>query len=156
MAKEIERKYLVNKRKWSKVKSKVHTSETLVQGYLSKAPTHNVRVRISSNNYARLTIKGKAQGITRDEFEYKIPLEDAEQLIKMCDGSITKIRHWIQVGDHLWTIDEFKGINRGLLLAEVEFASEDEKFEMPEWVGEEVTYDKRYSNSYLSKHKVTT
>lgn len=156
MAKEIERKFIVDPKIWNttKVQKQIHDSEKLKQGYLSRAISHSVRVRISSNNYAKLTIKGKQQGYTRDEFEYTIPVNDAKQLMKRCECVFKKVRHWIQVGDHLWSVDEFKGLNQGLFLAEIEISREDEKFEMPKWVMREVTHDKRFTNTYLATHQL--
>lgn len=155
MAKEIERKFLVDKKLWQYVTCHIHTSEKLVQGYLSKKPT-TVRVRTSSNKYAVLTIKGKTEGFTCDEFEYPIPVDEARELLEICSEVIVKTRHWIQVGEHLWSVDDFQDRNRGLLLAEIELKSEDEEILMPAWVRKEVTYDKRYKNTYLATHKVPT
>lgn len=154
MAAEIERKYLVDRARWKASKRSIHSSHTITQGYLSKASTHNVRIRILDNS-AVITIKGKKQGITRPEFEYSIPVKDAKVLLQMCDQPLThKIRHYIQIGAHLWSVDEFKGLNKGLLLAEVELGKETEKFVAPDWILDEVTHDRRYSNTYLSTHKI--
>lgn len=170
MALEIERKFLVDKHEWKKAKQYVAEREEIIQGYLSHSPLCSTRVRLytpmtrddnTSVQYAKITIKSKARGITRDEFEYNIPPYDGEQLIKMCDGLVKKTRHWLRVykdGEvndcNLWSVDVFKGINRGLILAEIELESEDEEFDIPDWVAREVTHDKRFSNRYLSKHKV--
>lgn len=154
--KEIERKYLVDKALWKKAKVNIDWTDTLHQGYLSKAPSHNVRVRIGIKK-AELTIKGKMVGITRPEFNYTIPMDDAHQLLTLCDKPIVKkYRHYIQVGKHTWVVDQFFGLNKGLLLAEIELNSEAEKFEMPNWVTREVTHDKRYTNTYIGNHKVPT
>lgn len=151
---EIERKFLVPKALWAKVKKDVHWTDTLSQGYLSKAPSHNVRIRVGTIE-AELTIKGRMVGITRPEFNYKIPLDDGKQLLQLCDKPLVKKhRHYIQVGKHLWIVDEFLGMNKGLLMAEVELKKETEKFVMPDWVDKEVTHDKRYTNTYIASHKV--
>jgi len=153
MAKEIERKFLVDKKAWRQAKDNIVRSYVMTQGYLSKAPTHNVRVRVYPHK-AELTIKGKMVGITRPEFNYEIPVSDGDELLKMCDTTVKKTRHFIQIGDHTWTVDEFFGVNKGLLLAEIELSAENEKFELPGWISMEVTYDRRYTNAYLTAHKV--
>ncbi|HRS53401.1 MAG TPA: CYTH domain-containing protein [Bacteroidales bacterium] len=142
---EIERKFLVDCQKWLLLDKP--KSIKIIQGYISK----NVRVRITDNK-AMLTIKGKRKGISRLEFEYVIPLEDAELLIKeFTKQQIFKKRFKIFYEDHLWEIDEFEGENEGLILAEVELEDKNEYFKKPSWVSEEVTYDKRYYNVYLAK-----
>jgi adenylate cyclase len=151
---EIERKFLVDKKLWTKTKSNVRWSDTLVQGYLSKAPTHNVRVRVGTKK-AEITIKGKKVGITRYEFNCDISIKDGNELLKLCDSKpIKKFRHYINIGNHLWTVDEFFGANKGLLLAEIELLEENELFEMPDWATTEVTHDRRYTNAYLTSHKI--
>lgn len=153
MAREIERRYLVNKRLWKQALCQVHDIEKLTQGYLCKKPT--VRIRLSSNNFAWLTVKGEPTEFTRDEFEYDISTTDAEQMLSMCDKLLEKTRHWIQTPDtRLWSVDEFAGLNKGLLLAEVELCDAEQDVLSPPWVLKEVTYDERYTNTYIIDHKV--
>jgi len=111
-----------------------------------------VRLRVQGDR-AWLTIKGKTHGASRTEFEYPIPTADAHAMLEeMCpQGVIDKTRYRIQVGEHVWEVDEFHGDNQGLVVAEVELDSEDQPFERPPWLGEEVTDDPRYYNSALSR-----
>jgi len=155
MAKEIERKYLIDPRSWKKVKGTVDRSFEIIQGYLSKSQIHNIRIRITHDS-AVITIKSKAHNITRDEFEYKIPHADALQMLSMCSKPlIEKTRYIITHEGHEWSVDQFNsGPNEGLLMAEIELESEDEEFVTPRWAGREVTHDKRYTNSYISSHEV--
>jgi adenylate cyclase len=124
-----------------------------LQGYMLSTPT--VRVRVSNANSwnakAWITIKGGKQGISRAEFEYEIPPEDGLELLKMCSVALVKTRRLVQVGDHTWEVDEFRGSHAGLWLAEIELDSEDEEFVMPAWVTREVTHDPNYTNSALAK-----
>ena len=126
--------------------------ERLTQGYLSHDPRATVRLRVQGDR-AWLTIKGKTHGASRSEFEYPIPTADAHAMLKeMCpQGVIDKTRYRIQVGEHVWEVDEFHGDTQGLVVAEVELDSEDQPFERPPWLGEEVTDDPRYYNSALSR-----
>ena len=126
--------------------------ERLTQGYLSHDPRATVRLRVQGDR-AWLTIKGKTQGASRTEFEYPIPTADAHAMLEeMCpEGVIDKTRYRIKVGEHVWEVDEFHGDNQGLVVAEVELDSEDQPFERPPWLGEEVTDDPRYYNSALSR-----
>ena len=126
--------------------------ERLTQGYLSHDPRATVRLRVQGD-HAWLTIKGKTHGASRSEFEYPIPTADAHAMLEeMCpQGVIDKTRYRIQVGEHVWEVDEFHGDNQGLVVAEVELDSEDQPFERPPWLGEEVTDDPRYYNSALSR-----
>ncbi|QVL44033.1 MAG: CYTH domain-containing protein [Alcanivorax sp.] len=126
--------------------------ERLIQGYLSHDPRATVRLRVQGDN-AWLTIKGKTHGASRSEFEYPIPTADAHAMLdEMCpEGVIDKTRYRIKVGEHVWEVDEFHGDNQGLVVAEVELDSEDQPFERPPWLGEEVTGDPRYYNSALSR-----
>lgn len=144
---EIERKFLVDK---SKLRGLRYASEEqIAQGYLSTHPT--VRVRIKGER-AFLTIKSLTVGIMRQEFEYEIPVADAEQLLKMCGRRVLKkYRRTIEYGGHVWEIDFFAGRHAGLILAEVELASPDESVDLPEWVAQEVSGDARYFNSNLVK-----
>ena len=148
MAQEIERKFLVN----GDFKSFASQYFRVVQGYLSSVPERTVRVRTKGEK-GYLTIKGKGNvsGMSRYEWEKEIPLEDAMELLQLCEpGIIDKTRYLIEVKTHIFEVDEFHGENEGLVLAEVELSSEDEKFDRPEWLGKEVTGDERYYNAYLS------
>jgi adenylate cyclase len=150
MAVEIERKFLVKSDSWrSQVESEAH----LMQGYLSSGGKATVRVRIKGDA-AYLTIKGATTGISRSEYEYLIPVADAQAMMQELAlyPAIDKTRYRVRCGKHLWDLDLFAGENEGLVMAEVELGSEDETFEMPEWAGEEVSGDRRYYNSYLSRH----
>lgn len=145
MATEIERKFLVLGDAW-----RTGSGTRICQGYLNRDKTRTVRVRIAGEQ-AYLTVKGATQGNTRAEFEYEIPVQDAEQLLTLCDGpTIDKVRRKITHGDHVWEVDEFLGLNAGLVVAEIELASEDEAFAKPAWVGREVSDDARYFNSQLA------
>ena len=144
MVKEIERKFLVASNKWSKTNGTLYR-----QGYLSSHPERVVRVRMAGRQ-AFLTIKGKTEGYSRLEFEYEIPLKDVEVLLTLCEKPlIEKTRYQISYERHTWEIDEFHGVNNGLVLAEIELSSENEYFTRPEWLGKEVTKDTRYYNSNL-------
>ena len=148
MAVEIERKFRTNGVDFLANQE----GERLIQGYLSHDPRATVRLRVQGDR-AWLTIKGKTHGASRSEFEYPIPTADAHAMLKeMCpEGVIDKTRYRIRVGEHVWEVDEFHGDNRGLVVAEVELDSEDQPFERPPWLGEEVTGDPRYYNSALSR-----
>lgn len=146
MAKEIERKFLVDTAKLPALpKGKV-----LKQGYVPTGGSATVRVRIS-NDQAFLTLKGKATGLTRSEFEYPVPLKDAQNILhELCSRPfIEKTRYLIPYGGHTWELDIFEGDNKGLVIAEIELESEDEIFERPVWVTKEVSDDTRYRNSNL-------
>lgn len=145
MAQEIERKFLLCGDDWRNA-----PAISIRQGYLSRDAARTVRVRTSGDN-AWLTIKGKSKGAVRAEFEYAIPLADANALLALCERPlIEKNRHIIEYAGMTWEIDEFFGENRGLIVAEIELESEDQVFERPHWIGEEVTDDPRYYNSQLS------
>lgn len=148
---EIERKFLVNS---SAFMMEAVKHNRIVQGYLSSVPERTVRVRIKGDN-GYLTIKGQsnASGMSRMEWEKEIVVEEAEQLLQLCEkGIIDKTRYEVIVGIHVFEVDVFGGENEGLILAEIELTSENEIFENPDWLGKEVTQDKRYYNSYLSKN----
>jgi len=150
MGVEIERKFLVNLAEWQLVEKPYGNS--LRQGYMIKVPEKTVRIRIA-NQQSFITIKGKTQGATRAEFEYEIPRNEAEQLIAgFCEDVISKIRYDMEYAGKIWEVDVFFGDNAGLIVAEIELNSEDEDFELPPWVGQEVTSDARYYNSNLSVH----
>lgn len=153
MATEIERKFLVS----GDFSKEVYSSQRIVQGYICSQPGRTVRIRIRGEE-GYLTIKGPSdeKGLSRYEFEQQISLTDAEQLLCLCEpGAIDKIRHLVHVGKHVWEVDVFYGANEGLIVAEVELVSEDESFEKPAWLGEEVTGDRRYYNSMLTKNPYT-
>ena len=127
------------------------------KGYISSARGRTVRVRIR-NGKGYLTIKGAsdASGLSRYEWEKEIPLNEAEELMKLCEpGVIDKTRYLVRSGRHTFEVDEFYGENEGLVVAEVELTSEDEAFEKPDFIGREVTDDVRYYNSQLMKHPYT-
>jgi adenylate cyclase len=147
---EIERKFLVSQQALSEVEATHQVA--LRQGYLSSEPGRTVRVRLQ-NDQGYLTIKGRARGFARPEFEYPIPREDAEALLELCPRPlIEKWRHYVEYAGKVWEVDEFFGDNMGLVVAELELEHEDEAFERPPWVGEEVTMDPRYHNSRLAQH----
>jgi CYTH domain-containing protein len=144
---EIERKFLVRDHSVLAIVSGVRIS----QGYLSFDPDRTVRVRVAEDG-AWLTIKGRGKGISRAEFEYAIPVEEARQLLEFCTGSVVdKTRHKIHHAGHLWEVDVFHGDNDGLIVAEVELDSEEESVELPEWIGAEVSDDPRYFNAKLAR-----
>ncbi|MEO5715273.1 MAG: CYTH domain-containing protein [Luteolibacter sp.] len=148
MPAEIERKFLVADDSWRDGMPGVR----IAQGYLSQDPERTVRVRLAGKK-AWITIKGRTQGITRAEFEYAIPPEEARELLAMCPPSvIDKTRHEIRHGGHVWEVDVFHGENDGLVVAEVELSDENETPEMPAWLGTEVSDDARYFNSHLARH----
>ena len=148
MGKEIERKYLLKNNNW---RSLVSESYSIEQGYLNTDPEKTVRVRIKDNK-GILTIKGKNKGISRLEFEYPIPLEDAKELINLCTKPLLiKTRNLVALDNQLWEIDEFGGYHKGLILAEIELSSEEEIVKLPDWIGKEVSNDPRYYNSNLSQ-----
>jgi adenylate cyclase len=147
MATEIERKFLVEGVNWRQ-----SDSVRLSQCYLNRDKHRTVRIRIAGNN-AFLTVKSVTQGATRMEFEYEIPVADAEQMLRFSDGPvIEKIRHRIVHDGFKWEVDEFLGDNAGLVIAEIELISEDQPFSRPPWLGREVTHDSRFYNSNLAAH----
>ena len=150
MATEIEKKFLL--------KEGVRPSGTAMkccQGFLSRAKERTVRVR-TVNDKGYLTIKGIAVGASRPEFEYEIPYQDALELLDICEKPlIEKNRYRVEEGGVVWEIDEFFAENKGLIIAELELESENQEFEKPDWVGEEVTGDPRYYNANLIKNPYT-
>lgn len=152
---EIERKFRVTGTAFT---GEAYSAQRIVQGYICSAPGRTVRVRIRGEK-GYLTIKGPSdeKGLSRYEFEQEIPLPDAEQLLTLCEpGVIDKTRYLVRVGRHVFEVDVFRGENEGLVIAEVELGAEDEPFERPAWLGEEVSGDRRYYNSMLAKHPYTT
>ncbi len=150
MALEIEHKFLLANDDW---RDEVSHSVHYKQGYLSSQPTSSVRVRISDSQ-AWLNIKSATIGNHRQEFEYEIPVSDANTILDdLCHKPlIEKMRHFVQRGQHIWEIDEFMGDNAGLIVAEIELSELEEAFAKPNWVGAEVTADLRYYNNNLVKH----
>ena len=146
MGVEIERKFLLANDDWRGL-----GQPTLMrQGYLCADPERTVRVRIEGER-AVITIKSKATGASRGEWEYDIPVSDAAELLAgLCEQPLVeKTRHRIEHAGHVWEVDEFMGGNAGLVVAEIELDAEDEAFDRPDWIGVEVTGDKRYYNSSL-------
>lgn len=154
MAIEIERKFLV---KGTSYKTAAFSSYEIRQGYISNENGRSVRVRITDKE-AVLTIKGPSdnRGMSRYEWNHQISLEDALELFELKqNGAIEKRRYLVHSGPHVFEVDEFYGENEGLVIAEVELASEDEVFEKPSFIGAEVTGDHRYYNAYLTEHPFT-
>ncbi|WP_396152112.1 CYTH domain-containing protein [Flavobacterium sp.] len=148
---EIERKFLVLSNVF---KSEAFQQNRIVQGYLSSNPERTVRVRVKGDK-GFLTVKGKGNesGLSRLEWEKEITVDEAEQLLSICEkGVIDKIRYEIKMGIHVYEVDVFSGENEGLIIAEIELTSESESFEKPDWLGQEVTNDEKYYNAYLSKN----
>ncbi len=147
MGVEIERKFLVRDDGW---RSGVTERRIVRQGYLAIDDTTTVRVRIAGDE-AWITIKGKAEGLRRAEFEYAIPVSEADELMELCRGRVVeKVRHIVPQTPHFWEIDVFGGGNAGLVVAEIELNSEDEAVELPTWIGKEVSDDSRYLNACLA------
>ena len=154
MSQEIERKFLVV----GEYKTQAFAQSRIIQGYISSARGRTVRVRMRDGK-GYLTIKGasNASGTSRYEWEKEIPLEEAEELMKLCEpGIIDKTRYLVRSGAHVFEVDEFYGENEGLTVAEVELGSEEEAFVKPDFIGVEVTGDIRYYNSQLMKNPYTT
>ena len=154
MPQEIERKFLET----GEYKSQAYAQSRIVQGYISSARGRTVRIRIRDGK-GYLTIKGasNASGTSRYEWEKEIPLDEAQDLMKLCEpGIIDKTRYLVRSGHHTFEVDEFYGENEGLTVAEVELASEDEPFVKPAFIGKEVTGDVRYYNSQLRMRPFTT
>lgn len=154
MPTETEHKYLVDKKLWKQIKS--DNRVVIRQGYLSTDPDKTIRVRTSGEK-GFITIKGKTVGATRPEFEYEIPLSEANQLINdFCKNIVEKTRHYVNYENKTWEVDVFEGLNSGLIVAEIELESEDELYARPDWVGLNVTTDNRYANSNLSVKPYST
>lgn len=147
---EIERKFLVK----GDFKSVAYAHSRIMQGYICSGGGRTVRVRIRGDK-GYLTIKGPSDkaGLARYEFETEIPVTDASDLMRLCEpGIIDKTRYLVRSGAHVFEVDEFYGDNEGLVIAEVELGAEDEAFEKPDFIGREVTGDRRYYNSHLRRN----
>ncbi|WP_026836761.1 CYTH domain-containing protein [Gillisia sp. JM1] len=145
---EIERKFLVTSDKY---KTEAFKSSEIKQGYLNSHPERTTRIRIQDKK-AFITIKGKSSesGLSRFEWEKEIPVEEALELLKLCEpGAIEKVRYLVKSKEFTFEIDEFSGSNQGLVIAEIELLSEEDIFEKPNWLGEEVTGNNNYYNSQL-------
>lgn len=150
MGKEIERKFLINLAEWEKVSKPIGVH--FRQGYILTQPEKTIRVR-TTNTSGWLTIKGISIGASRSEYEYEIPLIEAEELLdNFSESELEKLRYKITYSGKIWEVDEFLGDNLGLFVAEIELTAEDEEFELPTWVAEEVTHEKKYYNSILTKN----
>ena len=150
MAQEIEKKFLVA----GEFKESAKKATRITQGYLSSVPERTVRVRVKGEK-GYITVKGigNDSGASRFEWEKEIPVEDAQELLKICEpGVIDKTRYLVDCDGHTFEVDEFYGDNEGLVVAEVELSDENEAFTRPSWLGEEVTGDKKYYNSMLMKN----
>ncbi len=142
---EIERKFLVTGDEWRE-----YPATRYVQGYLNRDKKRTIRVRIGDKS-AFLTIKGPTVGASRHEFEYPIPVNDAQSILELCEQPLVeKYRRNVPFGGFTWEVDEFLGANAGLVVAEIELEAVDQPFEKPDWIGQEVTEDSRYYNSNLS------
>jgi len=150
---EIERKFLVEGNQWKSLAIGIYYR----QGYLVRDPDTTVRVRIAGSS-GFLTIKGRVDHLARPEFEYDIPIDEAREMLDLWCGQqvIEKNRYRILYGHCIWEVDEFLGENAGLVIAEIELSSVEQGFDRPEWVGDEVSGDIRYYNSYLVKHPYRT
>jgi len=150
MGKEIERKFLINPVKWAELIKPA--GKQLRQGYILADPHKTIRVRVTADK-GWLTIKGISVGATRLEYEYEIPLNEAVELLdNFAENELKKTRYVIPFEGKLWEVDVFSGENEGLIVAEIELESEDEQFELPDWVSEEVTHEKKYYNSNLTTY----
>jgi len=149
MAKEIERKFIVKTQIWNKINKPEPV--TIHQGYLMNSHETSIRVRYTEKK-GTITIKGKQHGLTRDEYEYEIPLEEAKEIFQNhCPDTLIKKRYKIEVGTLSWEVDEYTGNLAGLVIAEVELSSEQQEInDLPDWAEREVTQDFKYSNAFLA------
>ena len=149
MGTEIERKFLVQDDSW---RARVSSARQLRQGYLAIDGGNTVRVRTDGQR-AWLTVKGRGEGISRPEFEYEVPAGEADDMLALCRGRLVeKTRHLVECHGHTWEVDEFRGANAGLTVAELELDDDTAVFSKPAWLGEEVTTDPRYLNASLAVH----
>ena len=150
MGTEIERKFLITGDAWRAAATKV---VEIRQGYLATSSDCSVRVRISRDE-ARLNIKSAMLAIQRQEFDYAIPQEDAHDMLEtLCGGrAVSKTRYYVPHAGHVWEVDEFSGANTGLIVAELELDAVDEAFDKPDWIGEDVSDERRYYNVRLIDH----
>ena len=147
MGTEIERKFLVNGLDWER-----NHYRSIKQGYLCTEPDRTVRIRLIDSE-AFITIKGRSRGITRSEYEYPIPTNEGQEMLRMCTGHIiSKKRFIVNYNNTIWEVDQFEGAHKGLVIAEVELQSEQQEFEKPSWLGKEVSTDPKFTNSYLAQH----
>jgi adenylate cyclase len=148
MPTEIERKFLIDHIKWNalaKPQGKVYK-----QGYILSEEKRTVRIRVTPDA-AYIALKGAAKGISRSEYEYAIPIAEGNKILEnFATSTVEKTRYNINYAGHLWEVDVFSGDNQGLVVAEIELKSEDEQFEKPDWIGDEVSHEGRYSNASLS------
>ena len=148
MPTEIEHKYLVDNQKWTQVTT--DKSVKIRQGYILPDLDKSVRIR-TFDHKGYITIKGKNIGASRPEYEYEIPLEDANELLELfCSGIIEKTRHYVVFENKTWEVDVFEGLNAGLIVAEIELKDKDESYVIPDWADAEVTNDEKYANPSLS------
>lgn len=154
MGTEIEHKFLIRDERW---RQQTTRSVRMRQGYLTSDERCSVRVRVAGD-HGFLNVKSGTLGIQRSEYEYPIPLAEAEEILDtLCEKPVLeKTRHYVPVGEHCWEVDEFAGANAGLIVAEVELSRPDEPFERPDWAGEDVSGDPRYYNSRLARQPYTT
>jgi CYTH domain-containing protein len=148
MAKEIERKFLVSDRRW---RALADEGVAIRQAYVVAQEDRSLRVRLYGDGRARLTLKVGQAALVRDEYEFEIDHAEAEDMLRHRVGAIIeKVRYKVPFGRHLWEIDVYEGVHRGLVIAEVELASIHDEPEMPNWVGREVTGESRYSNQAMA------
>ena len=148
MGVEIERKFLVDDVKWALVAKPA--GKLYRQGYILSEEKRTVRIRVT-DNAAYITLKGASTGVSRNEYEYTIPVDEGNEILNdFATSLIEKVRYEITYAGKLWEVDVFSGANKGLIVAEIELNHEDEAFEKPEWAGQEVSHDHRYSNASLS------
>nr|WP_074072419.1 CYTH domain-containing protein [Rhizobium gallicum] len=151
---EIERKFLVCNDSW---RTSIVGSYTLQQGYLSRDRKRSVRIRVIDGTSARLTVKFASRGLAREEFEYRIPVREACELLRHANGTVLeKTRHMVSHDDAIWEIDVFSGAHQGLTIAEIEMSSEQDILALPGWLGREVTGDPKYSNRAMTAPRRAT
>ncbi|HEY5604213.1 MAG TPA: CYTH domain-containing protein [Gammaproteobacteria bacterium] len=150
MATEIERKFLVLNDDWRTLAAR---QKAVKQGYFAGGGKASIRIRLAGES-ANINIKSAALDVTRKEYEFAVPYEDAREMLeRLCEKPlIEKTRYYVPYGRHVWEVDEFTGDNAGLVVAEIELAAVDESFEKPPWLGREVSQDTRYYNVCLVKH----